>query len=180
MNRHIEASAELRATLDQAGGVLAADPGRVLTEYSTPEDSEARCFHSVLEVGPASGGVHHSVEIYIGDFATDGSFRVPLRWAAYGHRHLLPSFDGELTLSGAAPGSRLALTGTYTVPLGPLGRFGDGLAGRRLAQQSIAGFVEGIASRLDGEVDRRTQPVASPPGPHPASLREVCTDNYIG
>jgi GAF domain-containing protein len=68
--------------------------------------------------------------------------------------------------------SLLTVRGTYTVPLGPVGRFGDGVIGRRLARQSLAAFVEGLARRLDGAANRQAAELSWQPAPYTVTVRE--------
>lgn len=105
---------------------------------------------------------------------------MPVHWRAAGRDRLFPTFEGELEASRDDPGSCLRLRGIYTVPLRPLGRFGDGIAGRRLARQSLSAFLEQAARRLDGEVDRRLDVVSAHPASYPVALREVASENHIG
>lgn len=182
MKRDIEASTKLRAPIERAHDVLIADPGCVVAERCSPDERRERCFHTNLgvEVG-AGGGFHQEVVIELGPVrSTDDTVAVPVRWRAAGRDRLFPTFEGELEASRDSPGSCLGLRGAYAVPLGPLGRFGDGSAGRRLARQSLTAFLEQAARRLDAEVDRRMDSVSRHPAPYPVSLREVGSENYIG
>ncbi|HEX6421348.1 MAG TPA: hypothetical protein VFZ77_22795, partial [Acidimicrobiales bacterium] len=61
----------------------------------------------------------------------------------------------------------------YTVPLGPVGRFGDGLVGRRIARQSFESFLEDTAARLDAEVHRRSATVTWRARPYAVDVREL-------
>jgi peroxiredoxin len=62
-------------------------------------------------------------------------------------------FDGELVATEATGHrTKLLLTGTYDVPLGILGRFGDGLMGHRIARRSVADFLRDVAHNLDRAV----------------------------
>lgn len=182
MKRDIEASTNIRAPIERAHDVLIADPGCVVAERCSPEERQERRFHTTLrvEIG-AGGGLHQEVVIELGPIrSTDDTVAVSLRWHAAGRDRLFPTFEGELEASRDSPGSCLELHGTYTVPLGPLGRFGDGIAGRRLARRSLSALLEQAARRLDAEVDRRMDSVAWHPAPYPVTLREVGSENYIG
>ncbi len=76
------------------------------------------------------------------------------------------------TSADGSDASRLTVRGIYTVPLGPVGRFGDGVIGRRLARQSLIAFVEGLAGRLDREAGRREAAVPWRPRPHLVTVQE--------
>ena len=75
------------------------------------------------------------------------------------HPDVFPVFDGELSVERDEQGAAvLWLRGVYAVPFGPVGRFGDGVGGRRVARRCIAGFLDDIARRLDA--------IAEPLEPH--------------
>ena len=182
MKRDIEASTKVRAPIERAHDVIIADPGCVVVERCSAEERRERRFHTSLgvEVG-AGGGLHQEVVIELGPVrSSDDAVAVPVHWHAAGRDRLFPTFEGELEASRDDPGSCLTLRGTYTVPLGPLGRFGDGIVGRRLARQSLSAFLEQAARRLDTEVDRRMDSVSWHPAPYPVALRELGSENYIG
>jgi hypothetical protein len=106
---------------------------------------------------------------------------VPLHWQAWGRERLFPVFDGELRAAPVGPAATtVVVSGTYSVPLGPVGRFGDGLIGRRLARQSLTAFLEDAARRIDAEVHRRLHSVAWRPAPYPVSLREDDAERTVG
>ena len=70
-----------------------------------------------------------------------------------GHERWLPEFDGELEVTVASgEGATLRLHGFYTVPMGHIGRFGDGVIGHRLARRALTRFLDDVAARLDREV----------------------------
>lgn len=172
----------MRAPLERAREVLIGDPGCVVADTCSADDRKARCFHTSLgvEVG-AGGSLHQEVLVAVGlARSRDDTITLPMRWNPAGHEHLLPSFEGELDVSRDGPGSRVVLRGAYTVPLGLLGRFGDGVAGRRLAHRSLGAFVGKAARRLDAEVNRRHESIAWHPAPYPVAVYETPSENYIG
>ena len=79
----------------------------------------------------------------------DGGVVVPVAWHAAGFPQAFPRFFGDLVVSASDGGTRLALEGVYTVPLGAVGRFGDGLVGRRLARESLEDLLGGVAHRIE-------------------------------
>lgn len=182
MKRDIEASTTVLALLEHARDVLVADPGCIVAERPSPQERRDRCFHTQLgvEVGAASA-IHHEVIVAVGlPTATDTAITMPVQWHAAVHERLFPTFEGELALECERATSRLALRGSYTVPLGLLGRFGDGVAGGRLAQQSVSAFVQEVARRLDAEIDRRLESTPRRPAAYPGSLRDVGSETFIG
>jgi hypothetical protein len=192
VKRDIEASTTIQISVEQASEVLVDDPSGILADPS-PADrqvngntAEPHADHltSTLAVGLGAGGsVSKEVEVEVGAAATsDGVTTVPLHWHASGRDSLFPIFDGVLEARAEALGaSRLTVWGTYTVPLGPVGRFGDGVIGRRLARQSFAAFVKALARRLDNEAHRRAAAVSWHPAPYAVTVREsAAADSSTG
>jgi hypothetical protein len=196
VKRDIEASTTIQIPIEQATEVLVDDLRRILADPANGDRPDAghagdrhadgeRSDHltSMLVVGlGASGSVSKEVEVDVGNASSgDGVTTVPLHWHTSGRDRLFPSFDGVLEASAEALGaSLLTVRGTYTVPLGPVGRFGDGVIGRRLARQSLAAFVEGLARRLDGEAHRRAAAVSWHPAPYPVTVRESAASSSAG
>lgn len=142
MERTIEGSTRLQAPPDRARRVL-RDHVEVLLGAQTLADH----LHSALGVGP----LRHEIVLSVGQSVDHGNRVVRrLTWEAALHPDRFPVFDGEIAVElddgGAAV---LTLRGLYDVPFGTLGRFGDGLAGRRVARHCVAGFLEDVARRLD-------------------------------
>lgn len=184
MKRSIEATTKVRAPLEQARAVLADDAATVLAGPCSVEDRRARQYLVTLAVDIGAGAhLQQDVTLEAGrpQRAGDG-FAVPVRWHATSHERLVPAFDGELLVSGDGLHTEVALRGSYTVPLGPLGRFGDGLAGRRAARRSLTSYLEQLARRLDAEVDRRNESVGWRPAPYAVSLCEhdARSEHFIG
>lgn len=184
MEREIEASTAVRSPLGWAQGVLLDDPGSVLCDECSSADRAARRFRTVLSLDTTGAGasVRQDVIIEVGAAppvepdspSPDGDAAVvslPISWRAAGFERLFPTFEGTLELAGPAAAPTLAVRGRYVVPLGPMGRFGDGLVGRRIARRSLAAFLESVAQRLDAEVDRA---MSAPPCdvPYPIAFRE--------
>lgn len=182
MKRDIEASTEVRAAIERARDVLIGDPGCVAAERCTADMRRERRFHTTLAVELGGGGsVHEEVVIELGPaWSNHDAVALPIHWRAARHQRLFPTFDGELEASRRDLGSNLTLRGAYTVPLGPLGRFGEAIGGRRLARQSLVAFLEQAARRLDDEVDGRMKSASRHPAPYPVALREVRSEHYIG
>lgn len=174
MQRDVEVSTRVRAPLERARDIIRADPGLLFAEHCTSEERRRRRFHTTLAVdfGP-SGGVHRSVEVEPGRPAShDARLELPLRFRATSRERFFPTFDGLLELHDAGTHRRLVLRGIYDVPLGPVGRIGDQLAGRRFAHRSLAAFIEQVAGRLDGEADQRDAARPYRPAPYHVDLRD--------
>lgn len=158
MKGSIQATTMIGLTFAQARQALLDDPATVLGKGSTVQGTCLATFSMDLDVDLGSGAsVHQEVTVQIGaPGSTDESMLVlPMKWRASEREHLLPVFDGTLDLSEAPLGTQIRLGGTYTVPLGLLGRFGDGVLGRRLARLSIGALVERVAARLESEANAR-------------------------
>jgi hypothetical protein len=184
MERSLDAATRIRAPLERAREVLSDDPGTVLAGRCTAEDRRQRRFRTMLTVGVGSGASLQQ-EIAIDALPVrhgDAGFALPIRWQATGHGRFLPSFDGELVLSGDSLHTELALRGAYIVPLGPVGAFGDGLAGRRLVRRSLEAYLDELARRLDAEADRRVDAIGWHPAPYPITLHESTahSEQFIG
>ena len=83
-------------------------------------------------------------------------------------------------MSETREGTCLRLEGSYTVPLGAVGRFGDNVLGQRLARRSLSALLEQIAYRLESEVEWRAA-LANLSDPNLLDLQETQhPEIYIG
>jgi hypothetical protein len=182
MEQAIEATTTVSAAYARAREILIDDPGAVLSESSSPEDRRARRFLAQLAVDLGGGAsVHQEVEIRLGAPGPDTGLTLPLSWRATGHAALYPTFEGALAASPHRVGTRLTLTGRYRLPLGAFGRFGDAVAGRKLARASLAAFLDGVARRLDDEIDQRIGSVPKHRAPYSIAVTDrMESENYIG
>ena len=157
MERSVEASTTIGAAEARVRQVLLDDAGVMFRETHAVDGSRGRQVGTELSVDLGAGAsVRQRVTVHLGAPRSTGSGLVlPLSWKAAGHDALLPTFDGELVVSRAGAGANLRLRGTYTVPLGALGRVGDRVVGGRIARRSLAELVERLAAGLEGEVERR-------------------------
>ena len=138
LERSIEATTIISASADRVRGLLASDPAAALTNPTTL----------------AAGGLHHDVVVTLDEPELGaGGVSVPVSWHPVDHARLFPSFIGELEAEPSVAGTRLRIFGIYSVPLGVVGQFGDGLVGRRLAQQSLQSLLEGVAARVAAALD---------------------------
>jgi hypothetical protein len=182
MRRWIEASTDVRASFERARAILTDDPGSVVSDHATPGERAARRFHAMLGVKVADGGgLHQEVIIDVGSArAGGGDVTVPVQWCATARGRLFPSFAGELRVCARPPGSNLTVRGSYSVPLGPLGRISDKLGGSRLARRSLSDFVEQAAGRLDSAVGPQADRMLGWTTTYEVDVREVGSENYIG
>jgi hypothetical protein len=78
-----------------------------------------------------------------------GGLVYPVRWTVSGAAMLFPELDAELWLSKAGSQmTRLTLKGTYQPPLGPLGRLADRALLGRVAEATVADWVERVAGAV--------------------------------
>ncbi|HWC09665.1 MAG TPA: hypothetical protein VG455_00435 [Acidimicrobiales bacterium] len=183
MERTIEASTTLRASIHQVQVALLFDPGCLVRGERPSADVPESELRSTLAVETSVGpSIHQEVIVQFGALCPEGdnlSLAVTLR--ATSSPRLFPRFVGELEATPYGPGTVLRLYGTYGVPLSPFGRFGDGIARRRLARQSLTTFLEQAAGRLDAEADRQARSGSWVPDRYPVAVRELAaSENYLG
>src|SRR5215210_6738263 len=179
MERTIEAATTLPTSIHEVQVLLLFDAGRL---FGAVDDASGE-LRATLAVEVAEGGgpgLHQEVAVELGSLhPRAGVLALAVSWEPTAWQRLFPSFTGELEASPHRSGTDLRLRGTYGVPLGPLGRFGDGIAGRRAARQSLSAFLEQIARRIDAEADRRPDSEAWSPSRYPVAVRELAaSENY--
>jgi hypothetical protein len=183
MERPIEASRPIGAAFAAARDVLLDDPDAVLSEAQSVAERRGTRFRIALSVDLGAGGsVHQEVVLGLGVARpAETTFVVPVAWHAVGREWLFPAFTGELGVSQEGTGSSLRLSGAYTVPLGVVGRFGDGIVGRRLARRSLEALLDRLAERLESEVERRRESAVWSQPPDPTAPSEWNhSEIYIG
>jgi hypothetical protein len=183
MHRSIEATASSRVAFGRAEKVLLDDPATVFSDAPSIEARRERRFQTDLRVDVGAGAsVHQLVEVHLGaPQSVAGGFVLPVQWEATGRELLLPTFTGDLEVLAGPPGVRLRLYGTYTVPLGAVGRFGDSLIGYRLAHRSLVNLLERVTARLEFEVHKRSGSATWWPELHPVDpLEHNRSEIYVG
>ena len=183
MARPIEAAIPLRVAFAQVRDVLLDDPGDVFSEAFTVDEHHRPRIPTELSVDLGAGAsVHQDVMLHLGVAqSTETGVVVPLAWQAAGRERLFPTFNGELEAFEADRGTRLRLNGTYTVPLGFIGRIGNGVVGWRVARRSLEDLLERLARRIEAEADRRLESVLRQSTPKPDSPPEwERSELYIG
>ena len=154
MERAIEVSTTVRAPVAACTDLLSSCALALVGEPVAGDGSQVRI---VLRVEGSHGlrGLHQAVACHVGTPRVHaGHVIVHVRWSPLGHERWLPSFDGELGVSASPTreGTTLRLRGCYTLPLGPLGHFGDGVIGHRVARRVLTSFLEDVAARIEQSV----------------------------
>ena len=172
MARTIEVSTTLQVTRELAIEVLRSQAVRVVSGGT--ETIGANRVYADLSIDLHSGGVHQAVEVALdGLREAEGEVWVPIRWHPVGRERLLPAFSGVVELREEEGRTILAINGQYDAPLGPVGRFGDAVLGRRVAQQSLSALVADMARRID-ELAATSHPTEGwRPAVYPVSLRDA-------
>lgn len=184
MDRHIEATTQLHATTASAREIM-VHPAQVLGEGPASATPPTGTVHMTVPVTLGSGGsLEQTVAVAIGQVTGDGhgGAVIDLSWEPTGRERILPSFHGTLCIGESeTSGSRLTISGAYRIPLGPVGRFGDTVLGRRVARDSLSEVVSRIARRIDSADVRRRQVSLPKPAHYNVDLREhTMPENYIG
>ncbi len=136
---------------DDVWPMLAAAPQRVLGDE---EAGPAGAGLSDLHVRRGGVDLTRKVRLSFGGLVADEDLaRMALRWEDAAHPALFPVLEGILSLAPLTAGRRritqVGLAGRYRPPLGALGGAGDRLLGREVAVDSVAGFVDALARRLE-------------------------------
>lgn len=81
----------------------------------------------------------------------DHQTTIPLAWEATGTPGLFPKLDADLVVAMVGPElCQIAMRGTYSPPLGPLGRALDRAVLHRVAEASVKSFVDRVAAAVGG------------------------------
>ena len=167
--RWVSVRTRLSAPFERAVEALAVEPDVLLSAGDGRSTSRTRLELAVE--GGGGAGVRQVVDVRIGTpCRAEGEAWIPISWHPAAHAHLLPSFSGVIDVVAAGDGAELAITGTYGIPLGVLGKLGDGVVGQRVARRSLRGVVEAMAQRLDAHA--ALDPYGWRPAPYPDDLRD--------
>lgn len=182
MERRLEATETARALFESSSRVLLENPSLVFAPAADTGARLARRFPSEIAVQVRGGSsVVQSVTVELGlPKQVPGAMEFDLNWQPAGHAHLLPVFRGSFTAAPEGLHTRLSLQGTYSPPFGPVGTFGDGLVGHRLARQTINTFLRNVARRIDQEVDRRMAEGVRPTFHHSGLRKRPTPENWLG
>lgn len=129
----------LRSSLEEWADIAYRE-GEQLRARVGPSASIAR--EVKLEIGGAE--IHRSGLVY------------PVHWTANGAGLLFPELNADLILSKAGSHvTHLTLRGTYQPPLGSLGRLADRVVLGRVADATVADWMERLARALSSEAAPR-------------------------
>jgi hypothetical protein len=161
MTRDIDQVRVLRGDAERIRSSIERNPEAVFGTSGGPPGR----FHADLVVDLGDGAsMHQIVALELGlPEPLPGRIEYPLRWEAVGHQRLLPTFAGRMAIVSGRDSSQLRIWGTYRAPLGPVGTLGDVVGGQRVAQRSLAAFVDEVAWRIDRAVDHDLATTWRPP-----------------
>lgn len=174
MQRSIEASTTIPVPFATACAQLRSQPEAIVGSGRDVVATGRRVHGSVVVPLGVGTTVEQSVTLELGPVEVDGSEAgAAVEWAPDRHQRLLPSFAGRLLLAADGEASTvLQLQGTYHVPLGAAGRFGDAVVGRRIARASITELLERIGRRLHERHTAALDHRPPTPTPYNVDLRE--------
>lgn len=183
MERALEGTIPVEAGPERVTQILSCNPADVLTGLPSV-DQGAFVAEMTVELGGGTS-LAHEVDVVFGRRPDAGAVgRFALSWRARDHEGAFPVFEGELEVHPDGHGSQLRLSGHYSLPLGPVGAFGDRLLGHRVARRSIHAFMEAAAARIDAAVAREAEAGASAARPPTADVTvtvdAVPSELYLG
>jgi hypothetical protein len=143
MKHEIDLAEQIRGTYWHAAAVLKLDLDRII---------KAPLEELRFEIG--GGAITRRVHAEVGALSSGPtSLSVSLHWTAAEHPNLFPVMNGELHISDVGGNQvELRLVGEYRTPMGAVGAVADKLAGRRVAEKSLHGFLAEVANRLQAKL----------------------------
>lgn len=147
---------------DRAREVVLEEPRLLFRKEVREKAAHPFVLDLTLDVA-AGASIHHDVVVQLGvPFEEGMKLVVPVEWRGSGLEHLVPVFEGQLELSPSGQETKMALVGGYTVPLGVVGRFGDGVIGWRLARRTFEALADRLSARLEEEGRIRSKRASAP------------------
>jgi hypothetical protein len=157
MQGPIEVSTLIGARFSAARDVLADDPAAVFRDGAKTDADHDPSVHTAPGDVGAGASVHQDVLVQLGSVrSSETAVVIPVRWQAAGRAWLLPTFTGQLAATETAAATLLRLHGSYTVPLGVIGRLADAVGGWRLVRRSLHALVARVGHQLQTEVESRS------------------------
>lgn len=139
---------------DDVTQLLAEDAAGVLQAATQSAADHAEEVVALLTVEVGGFEVGHHIRIDVGKFEPVEIMHVevPLRWAAREREALFPSMEATLDVRMvpmAMDRTQIALSGSYEVPLGPVGAALDDVVGHHVAEAAVHRFVQDLVKRLE-------------------------------
>lgn len=179
MRRRLTERTTSYAALGRVRDLLRAEPASLLADDPTT-GGPASGLRVTLTFEVAGGtSASQVVEVSLGttEATTDG-VRLPLTWRPLAHARVLPTFDGAVLARPAPSGTVLELDGEYVPPLGPVGAFGDGVVGHRVARACAANLLARVDDRITRAASRTSDQIAFRPAPYAPDLRPSAEDAH--
>lgn len=167
MERHVAVSACFRAPVERVRSVLIDDPAAAFEPERTGADRRSGPFTVPLSVDLGGGTVlTQRVVVELGPVEHgDNALTVPIGWRPAGHKRVFPTFAGHLSIADHDGEVTVTVEGTYQVPLGVIGAFGEGVLGRRVARSTVSALAGTIADRLSAACAAAAPGWIPPPAP---------------
>ena len=104
-----------------------------------------------MRIQPDAGRPTKEVELIVGQPSSRGKgLYLPIIWKATGAESLFPLLEADLILEALGDDTtQITLRGSYTPPLGPVGRVLDRALLHRLAESCVRDFMLRIQDALD-------------------------------
>ena len=146
---------------------VASAPTRILGDGRPQASGDPDEPTAGLHVRRAGLDLVRDVRMVMGDLEVGiHNARLPLRWEDAAHPDLFPILDATFELAPVSaahhPMTQLGLFGRYQPPFGRFGSLADTLAGRRIVLESVEGFLDELARRLERELSATDPDVARP------------------
>jgi hypothetical protein len=125
-----------------------------LEEYAAAAYREGEKLRATVGVGGDSKPlIAKTVEIDVGEpLRGQTETEVPISWRATGAPGLFPQMDAGIVVGSLGPElTQLILRGSYEPPFGLIGRALDRTMFHRVAEASVKGFVDRIATSIEHE-----------------------------
>jgi hypothetical protein len=153
--RPVEIARRIPVDIAAAAGILRQTPDRLIgPEF--PASWIATGNRSLNVVLPGGFQLTREVRVGFGPiFEEEDGLAVTVWWEAKAHPHLFPTFDGALEVRRLDDETELRLVGSNEPPLGPIGRFADGVVGHRVVAASLEALLAGAADRLAAAASTR-------------------------
>lgn len=154
----------VRAALHQKGSTLLAAATRAASARADDVASKIRVAVKGFEVGVP-------VEIQVFGVLDETSAalnspvtRLRLGWHATRATSLFPTMEGTLSAWPlSADETQIAIDGTYTPPMGPVGRALDSLVLHRIAEAAVHRFIEDVVEQLRHDLRPDADAGSQPP-----------------